>query len=74
MTEETSTGDAEPFSQLEILRELLRSASDGKPLSQQEMLHELLSDECPLTVENRAGEGWQDADWIAHFRDLGYAI
>lgn len=39
-----------------------------------EILRELLGDECPLLVEQRAGEGWTDNDWIALYRDQGFEI
>ncbi|RIA46229.1 hypothetical protein DFR49_0762 [Hephaestia caeni] len=39
-----------------------------------ETLRDLLGDECPLLVEQRAGEGWTEADWIALYRDEGFEI
>jgi hypothetical protein len=39
-----------------------------------ETLKELLGDECPLLIEQRAGEGWTDSDWLAVYRDQGFDI
>ena len=39
-----------------------------------EILRDLLGDECPLLVEQRAGEGWTETDWIALYRDEGFDI
>ncbi|QDK35638.1 hypothetical protein DM450_23215 (plasmid) [Sphingomonas sp. IC081] len=39
-----------------------------------ETLKELLGDECPLLIEQRAGEGWSDSDWLALYRDQGFEI
>ncbi len=39
-----------------------------------ETLKELLGDECPHLIEQRAGEGWSDSDWLAVYRDQGFDI
>jgi len=39
-----------------------------------ETLKDLLGDECPLLVEQRAGEGRTDHDWLALYRDQGFEI